>query len=87
MLWWDYFNASPRLVTHGLDYFGWEPYDAEPCYHFLHKLSDVIQALVANGFAIETFEERPESMGGTVCGGQGQMKVRLPLSYTLTAYR
>ena len=83
----DYFNDSPRLVTGGLDYFGGESYDATPCYRFLHKISDVVEAVVNNGLKIETFEERAEDMSSGVFRGRFQGALALPLSYTLTAIK
>ena len=83
----NYFNANPEKITHGLDYFGWVSYDGAPCYRFLHKVSDVIQALINNGLTIENFEERPEHMGGGIFGKMSINQSGLPLSYLLSAVK
>lgn len=83
----SYFNQEPYLVSNGLDYFGWKNYQAKPCYHFLHKISDIIQAMIDNGFTIESFKERPVDMGSAAFTGTDPTKSRLPLSYIMTSVK
>ena len=79
----NYFNQTPRLWTEGLDYFGGKQYDATPTHRFLHKISDIIEAMVSNGFVIESFREREENMKESIF--RDAERCPIPRSYTLTA--
>lgn len=80
----NYFDQAPRLWTEGLDYFGGKKYEATPIHRYLHKISDIIEALIRNGFIIESFSELEENMKERLFGEtQG---CPLPRSYTLTAH-
>jgi len=82
-----YFDNTPWLWTKGLDYFGGKSYEATPTYRFLHKISDVIEALVNGGFAIETFKELEEDRSSGVYKEGKSQTYPLPRSYILTANR
>jgi ubiquinone/menaquinone biosynthesis C-methylase UbiE len=79
----NYFDQTPRLWTEGLDYFGGKQYEATPTHRFLHKISDIIEALVGNGFVIESFRELEENMKEGMF--RETPRCPLPRSYTLTA--
>jgi len=81
----SYFDRTPQRWTKGLDYYSGKAYDATPCYSFRHKVSDIIEAMVQNGFAIETFKEHEEDMSSGVFKRSQPVKFPLPRSYTITA--
>ena len=77
----SYFAQGPHGYEDGLDYVGGVQYEAKECFWFMHKMSDIIKAVLQNGIEIEGFEEynlemanNPELM---TCG-------KFPLSYILT---
>lgn len=81
----SYFDRTPQRRTTGLDYYSGKTYDATPCYSFRHKVSDVIEAMVQNGLAIETFKECEEDMSSGVFKRSQPVKFPVPRSYTITA--
>jgi SAM-dependent methyltransferase len=83
----SYFMREPYTVKKGLDYYRSRAYRAKPCYSFHHKLSDIIQAIVNSGLIIETFEEHGNDTSGGKFKRLKRKKIRLPLSYIITANR
>lgn len=53
----SYFEKGPHSYKGGLDYVGQTEYEAKECYWYMHKLSDIINAIIHNGLEIEDFEE------------------------------
>ena len=81
----SYFRSEPYRSDNGLDYWAKEDYEARPNYWTFHKMSDVIMALVGNGFVIEDFEEFPHNIGTR--GHMENQPQQLPLSYVLVGRR
>ena len=76
-----YFRAEPWVWYGDMDYVGGTHYDSKlPMYEFAHPISELIMALVENGFAIERFFEFDEDVGS---GHKRQQGKGLPLSYLL----
>jgi SAM-dependent methyltransferase len=53
----SYFRTEPLEWTDGLDYFDGKRYDSAPCYSFMHKLSDIVNAGLAAGLTLQRMEE------------------------------
>ena len=53
----NYFNKGPYNYKCGIDYVGGVQYEAKECFWFLHKMSDVINAVLQNGIIITEFSE------------------------------
>ena len=53
----SYFDKVPHTYTKGLDYIGGVQYEAKKCYWFMHKMSDIINAILQNGIEIKEFNE------------------------------
>ena len=53
----SYFDKSPFNYKNGLDYVGGVHYESKECYWFMHKMSDIISALLQNGIKIQEFNE------------------------------
>jgi SAM-dependent methyltransferase len=53
----SYFEKGPYSYKNGLDYIGQVSYDAKECYWYMHKFSDIINAIICNGLEIEGIEE------------------------------
>lgn len=53
----SYFEKGPYSYKDGLDYVGQTDYEAKECYWYMHKLSDIINAVIYNGLEIEGIEE------------------------------
>ena len=53
----SYFEKGPYSYKSGLDYIGQTAYEAKECCWYMHKFSDIINAIICNGLAIENIEE------------------------------
>ena len=53
----SYFEKGPYSYKNGLDYIGQTAYEAKECCWYMHKFSDIINAIIGNGFEIEKIEE------------------------------
>ena len=82
VLHYSYFRAKPFVEDNGLDYRGQTPYKTSPSYWFHHKLSDILDACLAAGLSIRSFQEYDHDITN-VYTRYGQMQVRLPLSFSL----
>ncbi len=54
---YSYFRTKPERWDDGLDYFGNQRYAAKPCYSFMHKTSDIVNAGLAAGLTLQRMEE------------------------------
>jgi len=78
-----YFKAEPYVEIGGLDYLGNAQYEAKTTqYWFVHKLSDIINSLVANQIWVEHFSEYEKCIGA-VNQRIEDTKAGVPLSYIL----
>ena len=78
----SYFEKGPHNYPTGLDYIGNVEYDASECFWFMHKMSDIITALLHNGIEIEDFEEFQNDMDGDA---DPLVLGKFPFSYLITA--
>lgn len=53
----SYFEKGPYSYKDGLDYIGGVLYPAKNCYWFMHKMSDILNAMVSNNIEITEFNE------------------------------
>ena len=53
----SYFDKGPYSYKNGLDYIGQTNYEAKECYWYMHKFSDIINAIIYNGLEINCIEE------------------------------
>jgi ubiquinone/menaquinone biosynthesis C-methylase UbiE len=78
-----YFKTEPYVDYGGLDYVGDTQYTStKPQYWFIHKLSDILMALVENRISIEHFSEYETD----ISAGHKQVeqaRAGIPLSYIL----
>ena len=51
---YSYFRKQPIEISHGLDYYNHEKYEAAPAWHFHHTSSDII---IANRFELLHYQE------------------------------
>jgi SAM-dependent methyltransferase len=77
-----YFDKGPYNYKRGLDYVGGIEYKAKPCYWFMHKLSDILNAFTGNGMAVRSFDEYNLEMANNP---QARLLDKFPLSYILVA--
>ena len=77
----SYFEKGPYSYKDGLDYVGGVQYEAKTCYWFMHKMSDIIKAIVNNGIRISDFDEYNFEMANNT-----EIKIfdKLPLSYIIS---
>ena len=80
----SYFKEAPFVEDTGLDYLGKTAYKSLPTYWFHHKLSDIFQGCLSNGFIIDDFQEFAHDLSATFSWLENT-SIRPPLSYTLTA--
>lgn len=78
----SYFSTDPNNYPKGLDYFGNVEYESKECFWFMHKISDIITALVHNGIEIEDFDEYAFDLDGTP---NPEVEGKFPFSYLITA--
>lgn len=52
-----YFEKGPYHYRDVLDYIGGIEYESKEGYWFMHKLSDILKALITNGLSLEDIEE------------------------------
>ncbi len=78
-----YFKAEPHVEHGGLDYVGGTQYESDkPQYWFVHKMSDILNALVENGLALERLIEYEDDISAGHRAVE-QAKAGVPLSYIL----
>jgi SAM-dependent methyltransferase len=53
----SYFNKGPYNYENGIDYVGGLEYESKECNWFMHKMSDIINAILKNGIGILEFNE------------------------------
>lgn len=78
----SYFETEPNNYPKGLDYFGNVEYDSSECFWFMHKMSDIVAALLRHGLEIQDFEEYPFDLDGTP---HPEVEGKFPFSYLITA--
>jgi len=76
----SYFEKGPHNYKNGLDYIGGKKYDAQPCYWFMHKLSDILNALTKNKIETLNINEYNNELANNSTIEQINT---IPLSYTL----
>jgi SAM-dependent methyltransferase len=76
----SYFEKGPYSYKNGLDYVGQIKYEAKECCWYMHKMSDIINAIICNGLEIEKIEEY-----NTEIANDERMKniEKFPLSYMI----
>lgn len=53
----SYFKKGPYNYETGIDYVGGVEYEASECFWFMHKISDIIKAIIQTGIEIQEFDE------------------------------
>jgi len=53
----SYFEKGPYNYASGIDYVGGVEYESSECFWFMHKISDIINAIINNGIEIQEFDE------------------------------
>jgi hypothetical protein len=76
----SYFNKGPYNYKTGMDYIGGVQYEAKECYWFLHKMSDILNAILRNGIEIQEFNEYNLEMANNE---SAKRLDKFPLSYIL----
>ncbi len=79
-----YFDKGPYHYESGLDYVGGEKYESKNGYWFMHTLSEIINAVIRSGLAIQAFEEFNLEMANNEAT---KLMDKFPLSYMLTGRR
>jgi len=80
----SYFQADEISSNEGLDYYGNCEYESPLSFEFIHTLSDIFSAILANGLQISKFKEYNHD----ISNGFAWVKntgLSLPLSYILCA--
>ena len=77
----SYFGKEPYSYKYGLDYIGQTIYKAKKCYWFMHKISDILNAITKSNIEMLEFNEYNQEMGNNE---NIKHKDKFPLSYILT---
>ena len=77
----SYFETGPNHYPKGLDYFGNVEYESSEGFWFMHKVSEIITAILHNGIEIESFDEYPLDLDGNP---DKDVEGKLPFSYLIT---
>ena len=78
----SYFDKAPYVETQGLDYYGFESYDAKLVTSFSHTMAEILMAGVGHGLAVEAFKEYPHHISNTWYNIEAA-GIGLPMCYTL----
>jgi SAM-dependent methyltransferase len=76
----SYFDRGPHTYATGLDYVGGTEYEASECSWFLHRISEIITAVLGSGFSIQEFDEYNFELADNE---QAKGLDKLPLSYLI----
>lgn len=76
----SYFNKGPYNYEDGLDYVGGVKYDSKKCYWFMHKMSDILNAILQNNIEIHEFNEYNTEMANN---DLEKFLDKFPLSYII----
>jgi SAM-dependent methyltransferase len=79
----DYFKEGVTIFNDGLDYYGGADYHSKDCCEFIHPLSDIFNAIIANGFHLTAFHEYEHDISNGLEWVE-RLSLRLPLCYILT---
>jgi SAM-dependent methyltransferase len=77
-----YFRGVPFTDVMGMKYMAGNNYPSKPFTSFAHTLSDLFEALAANGFDLVSFQEYDRDISGNFPHLEGRS---MPLSYVLKA--
>ena len=77
----SYFEKGPYNYKDGLDYVGGVKYEAKECFWFMHKMSDILTAILHSGIEIVEFNEYNVEMANNP---EAERYHNFPLSYILT---
>ncbi|MCL2156646.1 MAG: class I SAM-dependent methyltransferase [Methanobrevibacter sp.] len=76
----SYFNKDPYNYKNGLDYVGGVEYESKECYWFMHKISNIISAILQNDIEIKEFNEYNVEMANN---NSIKFLDKFPLSYII----
>jgi SAM-dependent methyltransferase len=76
----SYFEKGPYSYQTGMDYVGQTTYRAKECCWYMHKISDIINAIICNGLEIEKFDEYNMEMANNE---RIKNMEKFPLSYII----
>ncbi|MEO1770586.1 class I SAM-dependent methyltransferase [Candidatus Enterococcus ferrettii] len=79
-----YFKKGPYHYKDGLDYVGGVEYESKEGYWFMHKLSDILKALITNGLTLEYIEEYNLEMANNE---STKVLDKFPLSYMVAGMK
>lgn len=79
-----YFNDEIYVGNDGIDYYGGTTYESSPAYEFTYTVSDLLNAIIENGFCLTLFNEYEKDIA--LCKEQLEKSgLKLLLSYILIA--
>jgi len=76
----SYFQKGAYNYETGLDYIGGIEYESSECFWFMHKMSDIISAVLKNGIEIQSFDEYNS---GNTSYETEELRGKFPLSYII----
>lgn len=76
----SYFNKGPYNYEEVLDYVGGVKYESKECFWFMHKISDILNAIFKNQIEIHEFDEYNFEMANN---NSIEILEKFPLSYIL----
>ena len=76
----SYFDKGPYNYPQGIDYVGGVKYQSSECFWFMHKMSDIVCAIMKNGLAIHEFDEYNMEMANNEAA---TLTEKFPLSYII----
>ena len=80
----SYFDKRPYSYKNGLDYVGQTAYPAKECCWYMHKISDIINAIIRNGLEIEKMDEYNMEMANNE---RIKNREKFPLSYIISCIK
>jgi len=83
----SYFRTEPFVDDRVIVYDGQSPAKGPLSYWFIHRLSDIVTALITADLTIAHFKEYPHSNREETYDLYQNQKAQLPMCYTLTALK
>ncbi len=80
----DYFVEGYAMYNDGIDYYGGVDYKGEDNFQFVHTLSNIINAILSNGFFLRRFMEYDNDISNGLEWAE-KLDLKIPLSYILIA--
>jgi SAM-dependent methyltransferase len=82
---WSYFDEDPVMTEESITYDGSSGGETAPTYWFVHRIGQILNALIGAGFVLRRMDEYPHSNREAEYDLYEGQEAQLPMCYTLLA--